>query len=111
MVVIRQLEVGTLKIVLYSFQGALLVWIGTDSSGLDNVVLAMENQFDSFPITTGIMQGDEIGVEASKVMAARLTKKLKRFVFCSCNLQQELSTRDQVILHGEIIKAVEGLEN
>ena len=78
------------------------VWIGSQDSepAMSSLVTAMPTRFDSVPISTTLIQGEE---DFSGDMAVRLSKRLGIQLFVSCNLSNnfvtELSAVDRYLVN------------
>lgn len=73
----------------------LYLWIGDSSASMDNLACAMETPLERDPIGIEIMQAvnvEQQGVYAGlgKDLASKLSKRLKKQVFVSFNVNQNL---------------------
>lgn len=93
------------KIVIQVIQmvDSILIYINEeDDMVLKDLSLAMVNRFSTSPVTT-TLKGEVIG-SVSALMASRLTKKLNKTVFLSCNMDNE---REIQLVEKELKRIIE----
>ncbi|EFA06556.1 Proteasome assembly chaperone 4-like Protein [Tribolium castaneum] len=68
---------------------SLLIFINDkDNMQLSSMFMALPNRYDNLPVGTRLF-GDFMEEETSKGIALRITKKLNKTVFVSCNIETD----------------------